>query len=265
MDDALLLELGPEIARHPWWQARTRLVMAILERLCVRPPARLLDVGCGWGVVLQALEQRGYEVTGMDISRAALDRLDRPGRRLVEAGLGPGFDPPAELEDFDAVLALDVIEHLDDDRAALEQVGRLVAPGGWVVVSVPARPDLWSVFDEVQGHRRRYLPETLSAAFEGTGLGLTSVQWWGAWMVPLFRRRRGHLTMKAGESACALYRRALRVPPAPLRWVIECAFAREHRLALEGRLQNGTSLFALARRPGANALTRKARVIVGRR
>ena len=59
-----------------------------------------------------------------------------------------------------------MIEHLDDDAAALASLGRLVRPGGTLIVSVPALPELFSEFDQVQGHRRRYQPDDLRAAFD---------------------------------------------------------------------------------------------------
>ena len=64
----------------------------------------------------------------MDISRRALQQLDRPGRRLVEADLAQPLGQIAAASD--AVLALDVIEHIDDDRAAVARLGMLVRPGG---------------------------------------------------------------------------------------------------------------------------------------
>ena len=63
------------------------------------------------------------------------------------------------------MLALDVIEHIDDDRDAVSKLGQLARPGGVVIVSVPALPEFFTEFDEIQGHRRRYLPETLQATF----------------------------------------------------------------------------------------------------
>ena len=83
------------------------------------------------------------------------------------------------------MLALDVIEHLDDDRAAVGRLGDLARPDGYVVVSVPGRPDLFSESDAIQGHRRRYLPDTLESAFQVADLELEQIFWWGAWMVPL--------------------------------------------------------------------------------
>ena len=139
-----------------------------------------------------------------DISRRALERLDRPGRELVEVDLTKPL-PPEEVRGYDAVLALDVIEHLDDDRAAVGRLGELARPGGYVVVSVPSRPDLFLEFDRIQGHRRRYLPETLERAFQVADLELERTFWWGAWMVPLIRWSRGRSKAAAGKSTAAAY------------------------------------------------------------
>ena len=146
-------------------------------------------------------------------------------------------------------MALDVIEHLDDDRGALANLGRLVRPCGVVVVSVPARPELFTEFDAVQGHRRRYLPEGLRQAFEGSGLVVEDVFWWGAWLVPLLRRQRSKARSVVGETPSQTYRRYLRLPPWPALWLLRTAFALEEGRALGHRLKNGTSLFAVARRP----------------
>jgi len=87
MEEDILAALGDRVRAHPWWRARTRLVLAFLRALCIDPPARVLDVGCGWGVTLEALEKRGYRVTGLDVARKALEPLDREGRSLIEADL----------------------------------------------------------------------------------------------------------------------------------------------------------------------------------
>lgn len=251
MDEAILADLADAVRRHPWWTARTALVLALLGRLGVRPPARVLDAGCGWGVTLEALERRGFRATGLDVSRRTLEALDRPGRTLIEADLTRDWPEHVRPPAFDAVLALDVIEHLDDDRAAVARLARLTRPGGAVIVSVPALPELFTEFDAVQGHRRRYRPDSLRAAFGDSGLELTSLSWWGGWLVPLLTRQRRAPRGRPGEPAAEVYRRYLRLPAWPLPWALRLAFAAEHRRALDGRLARGTSLFAAARRPAA--------------
>jgi SAM-dependent methyltransferase len=247
MPDDILVELGPLVRRHPWWRARARLTLDLLADAGVRPPARVLDAGCGWGVTLDALEDRGYRAVGLDVSRPTLERIDRPGRDLIEADLTRPF--PGDAGTFDAVLALDVLEHLDDDRAAVARLARLARPGGIVLVSVPALPDLYSEFDAIQGHRRRYVPQTLCAAFARSGLDVDWIRWWCGLMVPMLRRQRRHPRALAGEPSAATYRRYLALPPWPASSALQLAFALEHRKTRRGRGTAGTSLFAIARRP----------------
>jgi len=247
MAEEILVDLADLIHGHPWWRARAALTLDLLGRLGIYPPAQVLDAGCGWGVTLEALERRGYHVLGMDISRRALQQLDRPGRRLVEADLAQPLGQIAAASD--AVLALDVIEHLDDDRAAVARLGMLVRPGGALIVSVPALPALFTEFDAIQGHRRRYLPETLGAAFADSGLLLDRIFWWGRWLVPALRRHRASPRSRPGQTPSEIYRHYLELPPWPLPWVAKLAFLFEHGPALRGLLRTGTSLFAVARRP----------------
>ncbi len=242
MPEDILVSVIEKVRAHPWWRARARLAIAVLKQHRVLPPAWIYDVGCGWGVNLAALESAGYRVRGLDISPRILDLINAPGRHLIEADLTQA--PPADAAPADAVLALDVIEHIDDDRAAVRHMAALLRPGGLAIISVPALPELFSKFDEIQGHRRRYVPESLRSAFDDTGLTVQSVFWWGAWMLPILRRMRSRAS--GSESAPATYADYLRLPPWPGPQLMSLAFAGEKPLALRHRLTTGTSLFAVA-------------------
>ena len=240
MPQAMLVDTLEKVRRHPWWLCRAELALAVLRTRQILPPASIMDVGCGWGVNLDSLEQNGYQTTGLDISRQILEMIDQPARRLVEADINQL--PPHELGRHDALLALDVLEHIDDDRQALQNIAPLLRPGGIAIVSVPAQPELFSEFDEIQGHRRRYLPDTLRAAFRDTGLDVQQIFWWGAWMVPALRRMRARQTKKQ------TYSDYLRLPPWPAPLLMRAAYAWEKNRALRGQLTTGTSLFAVATR-----------------
>jgi SAM-dependent methyltransferase len=249
MAEDILLDLGPMVRRHPWWQARARLTLRLLADLQIKPPAHVLDAGCGWGVTLEALEEAGYAVSGLDQSLGALERLDRAGRRLIEADLNQAIPPRAPQ--FDAVLALDVIEHLDLDQLAVSNLGTIVRPGGSLIVSVPAVPELFGEFDTIQGHRRRYLPDDLRRAFGGSRLEVERIFWWARWLLPIVRRQRARQKARPGESPSAVYARYLKLGPRPLAWLATLAFRLEEGAALRGRLKIGTSLFAIGRKPSA--------------
>ena len=245
MPESMLVDTLENARRHPWWHARAKLALSALSKYGVTPPATVLDVGCGWGINLQALEKSGYSVAGLDISRRILEMLDLPGRRLIEADLNQ--EPPENAETYDALLALDVLEHLDDDQGVVRRFAKLLRPGGLAVISVPAIPELFSEFDHIQGHRRRYIPGTLNAAFDGTGLVVRQIFWWGAWMVPILRRMRKQ-TGNGHASASKTYADYLRLPPWPGPPLMALAYAWEQKKALLGKLATGTSLFAVAER-----------------
>lgn len=247
MDEGILVNLIDAIHHHPWWKARAKLAAALLKKLGVRPPAQVLDAGCGWGVTLLTLEKCGYRMTGLDISRQTLDLLNSANRQLIEADLTQ--DLPECRGAYEAILALDVIEHLDDDRSAVRRLGQLAIPGGVVVVSVPALPELFSEFDAIQGHRRRYLPDTLARAFQDSGLVVEEIFWWGAWLVPLLRRQRSRPIAQVSMSPSETYRRYLSVPSWPLSLILEMAFSVDQFRTFRKKPQIGTSLFAIARRP----------------
>jgi SAM-dependent methyltransferase len=246
MDEEILIGLRDIIAGHPWWAARAELVLALLNQLRILPPAMVLEAGCGWGTNLEALEAAGYRITGLDISREMLDRLDRADRQLVQADLSQGL--PKCVPTYDCVLALDVIEHLDDDRHAVQQLGRLLNSTGRLFISVPALPELFSEFDEVQGHRRRYTAELLRSCFKGSGLVVEDIRWWGQWMVRPLRRRRSATRRRPDDTSVDVYRRYLSLPPWPGRWAMNMMFRIDRRRTLGSRNVVGTSLIAVGRR-----------------
>ena len=243
MSQDILVDVYQKVRRHPWWIARAKLAVALLGQSDIQPPSSVIDVGCGWGTNLVALEKAGYQSTGLDISRRVLDMIDQPDRRLIEADLNKELPPSRQT--FDAAMLLDVLEHLDDDRSVVSRVATLLRPGGVVIVSVPALPELFSEFDEIQGHRRRYIPETLGTAFEGSGFKVSKMIWWGAWMIPLMRwTRRRHATGK--DSVSKTYADYLRLPTWPGPQLMQMAYSWEEGRALRGLLKSGTSLLAVA-------------------
>jgi SAM-dependent methyltransferase len=242
MPESMLVDVLHTVETHPWWWARGELTLALLRKHGVHAPSSILDVGCGWGVNIEVLERAGYNLTGLDISRRILELIDKPDRRLIEADIAQ--KPPPLHESFDSAISLDVIEHIDDDHAAVRRMADFVRPGGILVLSVPAMPELFSEFDEIQGHRRRYTPALLRAAFEESGFSLLSTLWWGAWMVPILRRTR----KRGAGSAPPTYADYLRLPRWPGAHLMKAAFALEKPWALAGSLPMGTSLFAIARR-----------------
>ena len=149
-----------------WWFVGKRLLVRAL--LGNRPPTgRLLDLGCGMGGLLREFEATAA-CFGTDRSQYALAVCRAKGARaLARADLSA---PPFRSGCFDTVLALDVIEHLDDDVKFLRDAAALLAPSARFVVVVPAFQLLWSQHDETFQHRRRYTAAQLEAALRAAGL-----------------------------------------------------------------------------------------------
>jgi 2-polyprenyl-3-methyl-5-hydroxy-6-metoxy-1,4-benzoquinol methylase len=251
MPAEILTRLGRSVREHPWWKARAALATRWLGRLGIEPPASVLDAGCGWGTTLEALEDRGYRAVGMDVCRGVLEGLagDRPGRRLIEWDLETG-SPAPESAAFDAAVALDVIEHIDDDAAAIARMARLVRPGGVLIVSVPAGPELYGEFDEIQGHRRRYTAERLRRVFEGTELEVEALAGWGRCLLPAARSRRRATKTRPGEAVWETYEKYLQVPRGGAGRLLRALLDLESTATMRGWRGAGTSLIAVARRMG---------------
>lgn len=148
--------------RHWWFRGRRAVIKAMLRRAGVTSVARALDVGCGAGRNLLEYAHLG-EVLGVDPSSDAVAFCRRRGLEGVSQSSIEGL--PFEDESFDLLCATDVLEHVDDDRVALEELRRVGLPGGHLLVTVPAYMWLWSDSDVALHHRRRYTrPELVQAA-----------------------------------------------------------------------------------------------------
>jgi SAM-dependent methyltransferase len=155
-----------ENERHWWYRGRKRIVRAELDGLGLPPSQRVLDAGCGSGAMLDDLGRYG-EAWGAEPNPVGVTAARRSGRpRVVRAHVE---DLPFAAASFDLVTCLDVIEHTEDDAAALAELRRVTAPGGYLLVTVPAYPRLWSHHDVVNRHYRRYVRQTLLDVATGAG------------------------------------------------------------------------------------------------
>jgi SAM-dependent methyltransferase len=105
----------------------------------------------------------------VDVSGPALEKLTQRGASVVSALI---TSLPFADASFDLVCALDIVEHVDDDAAALRELSRVARPGAVVLLSVPLHPELWNAFDDFVGHRRRYRPEVLADTLGRHGLAI---------------------------------------------------------------------------------------------
>jgi SAM-dependent methyltransferase len=158
-------------ATHWWFTERRRLFARIIAKLALPGDARILDIGTSTGTNLRMLRELGFvRVEGLDQSEEAVRWCAEKGYGKVT--IGDVCQLPFGDGEFDLVLATDIIEHVDDDAAALREIRRVLKSGGRALITVPAFPILWGVQDEIGQHKRRYRAGELLARTKAAGLSI---------------------------------------------------------------------------------------------
>ena len=185
--------VGP---RHAF---RERLLLELL--LSAHPGPKVLNVGAGQGSFTSLLEHEGFEVVTTDVSEAAVAVCRRRVRGTVQ--LADMTDLPFADRSFDAVVAGEVLEHVEEDSEALSEAARVLRAGGVTAVSVPAHPEWFGASDRWAGHVRRYTRESLTRAITGAGLAVEVVRPWGFPIAALYHRtvydKRAERTVADGQ------------------------------------------------------------------
>ena len=247
-----------------WWHVGKRLIVyGLLTRYLPAQAVgaagrRALDRGCGTGHNLDSLARYAAPV-GLDSASAALDFCRRRGHRYLVRAESLPFAP----ESFDIVTALDVIEHVDDDIVTLRDLYTTMRPGGLLIISVPAYRALWSYWDDILGHRRRYTTGSLRRAVETAGFRVRKISYSNtAILVPatVLRFLKG-LRHKAGRRA---YSRGFTdeesipnsdfVPvPGWLNRLLTGYYRWESRTLRRASLPFGLSVVCVAQKPARDA------------
>jgi len=228
--------------RHWWYRGRRTVLDGVIAGLGLPADPRILDAGCGSGRFMVELAKLG-NVTGVELSDTSVS-LAR-GRQLGEVVAGSVLEMPFSENSFDLAVSLDVIEHLDDDLAALRELRRTVTPGGALLVTVPAYQWLWSGHDEINHHHRRYTRRSLQRVAEQAGWQQVRTTYFNSLLLPvaILLRVLDRFSTKTTESSLDLW-----IPPEPLNWVLERPLALEAALiARGGRIPAGLSLLAVFR------------------
>jgi SAM-dependent methyltransferase len=241
MEAELYQRMFEQEQQHWWFRAKRRIVLTLLERL-LPPRSRIADVGCGCGATLLELAQR-YEAIGMDGSPIAADFARRRGVSVVEGRLPDAIGLPQGS--FDAVLMLDVLEHLDAPVESAKAAADLLRPGGLLLATVPAYQWLFSAHDVAHHHRRRYTRGALVQQLTAAGLTPIFSSYMNTSLFPLAAAARiaERALPRRGKASIGL-----EVPPAPVNGLFQCLFASERHLLGRVRLPFGLSVIAAARK-----------------
>lgn len=254
---------------HWWFVVRRRIIHDAIAR-CLRRPApgagrlghgpraagvdpRWLDIGCGTGVLLESYAairtKIGIELDPSSVLFAQAKGLDVRDAARLGCSDGAACGAPWNLSSlgrFDLITMTDVLEHLRDDRAALAAAAGALTPGGYLLITVPALPWLWSGHDVVNHHYRRYTRQSLLKRVDRGLFEVLKLTYFSTFLLPgivaarAISRARQSLGPAANPSHDFRFTR--------LDWVWRWVFERERRWVARGRLGLGSSLLLVARR-----------------
>ena len=243
--------------RYWWFVARRHLITSLLETHYARMgQLQILDIGCGTGAMLDDLRPFG-DVIGADFSPEALQFCVTRGAPADLARADVRRLPFADSS-FDVVTAMDIIEHIDDDKAASSEIFRVLKPGGRLLVTVPAFPSLWSEHDEALYHFRRYTAPRLKDLFQRVGLRVDKLSYTVTALFPMiwaYRQINNLLPQKQmeGEKKANLINFA-----GPVNQALLSLSQWETRLVKTLNLPFGVSVVCIAHKPGGTAGVKKA-------
>lgn len=234
-----------------WFVARRELVRELLLR---HGPFRdsdnpkqkkplVLDIGCGTGATLKAINDVCFAI-GLDRSLEALRFCQK--RDLQNLFLATGGLLPARSQSIDVVLALDLLEHIEDDAAAAKEFYRVLKPGGVLIVTVPACPELWSEHDEALDHLRRYRGRRLRRILVGAGFNIEKLSpVISLLLLPIaaLRLTQRILPRKKGAPETAFI-----IPPKTINWLLIMLLRLERFWLRSFNLPVGVTLVSVARK-----------------
>ncbi|MDJ0976997.1 MAG: class I SAM-dependent methyltransferase [Erythrobacter sp.] len=157
--------------------------------------ASILEIGCGRGAFAARMAARGAHVTALEPDKTSFmiaRRLEGPSLEVRNIGV----EAFPELPRFDCVCAFEVIEHIEDDAAALKKWGERIKAGGQIVISAPAYRHRYGAWDEMVGHYRRYDAQDLRCLLEESGMKDVEITHYGFPVGPLLEHLRNRIAKR---------------------------------------------------------------------
>jgi SAM-dependent methyltransferase len=155
---------------HWWFVVRRKLLKSILSSINIQKNTITLDIGCGTGSNLKALVSAGLDVIGLDQSLYALTLVKEKGDYSLMTGDINRL--PLKTKSIGLIIAMDILEHLDDDSSGIIESHRVLSDEGILIVTVPAFKFLWGIQDIVTGHKRRYSRREIMNKLKAVGFDI---------------------------------------------------------------------------------------------
>ena len=232
-----------QIQRKHWWFATKRDIVldTIVRHIKLLQSDVILDIGCGSGLMLNPLERIG-NVSGMDMSDEAIQFSSEIFSGTIKKGSLPN-DAPYPKNSFSLVTALDVIEHIDDDLASLASIKDLLRENGKAIITVPAYMSLWSHFDELNEHKRRYTRSELHRKLLDAGFVIEKISYYNTLLFPAvyFVRKLNNLLGRDGSSD-------IDMPSPAINSILKSIFGLEKFILRYCNMPFGVSILAVVKK-----------------
>ena len=237
-----MYKLFYEIQKKHWWfVSKKKIVSCFIENILngqKKKEINILDVGCGSGLMLEKLSEYGT-VYGMDFSDEAIKFSGEIFAGEIRKGALPN-EVPFEDNFFDLIVALDVIEHIDEDIDSLKTIKTKLKKGGKAIITVPAYMFLWSEFDEINQHKRRYTVSDLKNKLEKSGLGINKISYYNTFLFPIvYIVRIGNKLLKKNAE------NEVNMPAKYVNIILEKIFSFESLLLNKINMPFGVSILAI--------------------
>lgn len=229
---------------HWWFYGRRKLFARILENQKLPKDVAILDVGTSSGTNLRMLAEQGFtRVEGLDMSPEAVRFCAEKG--FGKVNLGSADAMPFADNSFDQIIATDIIEHVDNDPAALREMYRCLKPGARVLITVPAFMSLWGLQDTLAHHKRRYRKPELTAKIEAAGLRVETAYYFNFLLAaPIWLARQILKAIKPDIQS------ENEINNPVINAVLKAIFLTDVALAPIVRPPFGVSILCVARKPG---------------
>ena len=230
-------------SKHWWFVSKKKIIDSFLNKYIPQKNDRkILDAGCGAGLMLNQLQIYG-KTYAMDFSEDAVDFSKKNFNGEVKRGWLPENFPYLDQK-FDAIICLDVIEHINDDQKSLQILKNHLSDDGVMIITVPALQLLWSKWDDLNHHKRRYNKKLLEQVILDAGLKIVRISYYNSLLfLPVFfiRIMKNIIKSDSEKSDTVL-------PNFLLNWILEKIFSFEKWLLQVISFPIGVSLIAVVRK-----------------
>jgi SAM-dependent methyltransferase len=227
--------------KHWWYKTRRKLFENYINKFELdRQTASILDLGSESGTNLRLLKKLGFKnYHGFDYN--PLSKKFCEERNLGKVVIGDLCNSGLEKNQYDLILAGDILEHIEDDKLAIAEIYKILKPGGKVLVTVPSFMCLWGSHDEMAMHKRRYLMSEIISKLREAGFEILESYYFNFFFfIPVFLLRKMEKIFRK-----KFYKIEFAVPAAPLNRLFEMIFSLDIFIAKKIKIPFGVSCFLL--------------------